>query len=382
MVTVERDVSAPPSDVQAALLRWRTGEGTTLLVLYGALVAVLFPAFHYIARALPGNVPDSMGLRLLSAGFSLFLIALVIGVPAIRPYAYRLQLLNVGVFFLALMAILVNSGNLNWYLTGTLIGLFGAQYAFLRWQDLVTAYALAFVFEAGYSAQVHVLTKPTNLYALGVVFVASVVCIATGTLRIRNLYAQAFNRIRLEFQTSQLRTQSERIAHLAYSDGLTGLLNRVGLNERIDRTIAIARRHGLRMALLYLDLDGFKEINDLHGHDAGDGALVEAALRVQYMLRNGETIARIGGDEFVVLMPVISSLREPEQLAARIEEAFDAPFYLHSQEETMRLGVSIGMAVYPDDGENRLKLLSHADHAMYEIKRRRAERRRTPQLHD
>lgn len=238
------------------------------------------------------------------------------------------------------------------------------------------AYAACFLFEIAYSAYRGVLLEPTNLYALGVVFVASLVCAIAGTLRIRHLYAQASDRLRLEAQASQLRAQSERIAHLAYSDGLTGLLNRVGFNERLDRTLSIARRHGLRAALLYLDLDGFKEVNDSYGHDAGDAALVEAALRMQYMLRNGETLARIGGDEFVVLMPVVSSPQEPAQLAQRIEEAFAEAFYVHSGDAYVHLGVSIGIAVYPDDGEARLSLLAHADREMYEVKRRHGERRR------
>jgi diguanylate cyclase (GGDEF)-like protein len=370
-LTLERSASAPAGGAERALLSWRDAEATTLFLLCAVLIAVLFPAFYFITRALPDNVHDVVWLRFGAAGFSLLLAAAVVAFPRLRSDALRLQMLNATVFFIAMMVLLVESGNEPLYLSGTVVGLFGVQYAFLRWQYLAAAYTAGWLFEVVYSWQAHVLLQGNNLYALGVVFVASVVCVVAGTLRIRNAYAQARDRIRLETQAAEMRAQAEHIAHLAYSDSLTGLLNRIGLNERIDRTISVARRHGLRMALLYLDLDGFKKINDRYGHDAGDSALVEAALRMQYVLRNGETLARIGGDEFVVLMPVINSPTEPAQLAARMEEAFAEPFLVEEGQASMRLGVSIGLAVYPDDGETRLQLIAHADRAMYGMKRRR-----------
>jgi diguanylate cyclase (GGDEF)-like protein len=367
-----RDASAPVNGgAEAALLNWRIAEGTTLFLICAALIAALYPAFYFITLALPGHLRDVTWLRFGASGVSVVLAALVAAFPGLRPKVSLFQTFNATVFFMTMMALLVESGNDALYLSGTIVGLFGVQYAFLRWQHLVAAYAAGWLFEIVYSWHSHVLQRGENLYAIGVIFVASTVCIIAGTLRIRNAYAQARDRIRLEMQAAEMRTQAERIAHLAYSDGLTGLLNRIGLNERIDRTISVARRHNLRMALLYLDLDGFKEINDRFGHDAGDSALVEAGLRVQYMLRNGELLARIGGDEFVVLMPVITSPVEPAQLAARISEAFTEPFYVHAGEESMQLGVSIGLAVYPDDGDTRLKLLAFADRGMYEAKRRR-----------
>jgi len=371
-VALDTKVSAPESDVSTALLRWRTGEGTTLLILYGSLIVVLFPAFHYLTRLLPGHVPDFMPARLISALLSLALVIGVIFVHSWRPIAYRLQLANVALFFVVLMFVLVRSGNLNWYLTGVMIALFGAQYAFLRWQDLVAAYAVGFGFEAAYSAYLGIFTRPVNLYTLGVVLFCSVVCIATGLLRLRALHAQTRNRVALELQAQELRQQSERVAHLAYSDGLTGLVNRSGLYDRIDRTLAIADRHGLRVALLYLDLDGFKEVNDRFGHDVGDSVLVEASLRIQFLLRHGETLARVGGDEFVVLMPVITSPDEPARLSERIEDAFRDPFYAYAG-NGLSMGTSIGYAIYPTDGASRLELLAYADSRMYEVKRRRSQ---------
>lgn len=372
------NVLAPEPEVKAAVGQWRTREGTKLLILYGSLIAVSFPALFFATRLLPGHIPDSLSLRVACAAFSLVLAVLVLAVRPARAHAYRLQAAHVTVFLAALAVLMVLSRGNQWYLVCLLVGVFGVQYAFLRWQDLAITYGIALCVAAAYAARFGVLMNVANLYALGAMLFGSLVSIATGTLRLRGQYAQVYNGLRLERQAGELRRQTEQIAHLAYSDGLTGLLNRTGLNDRIDRTLAIARRHKLRAALLYLDLDGFKDINDNLGHDAGDAALIEAALRVQYLLRNGETFARIGGDEFVVLMPVITVREEPLRLAERIEEAFADPFYNHSGASSITLGASIGYAIYPDDGTTRLELLAQADRRMYEVKRRRSEARHSP----
>jgi diguanylate cyclase (GGDEF)-like protein len=122
-----------------------------------------------------------------------------------------------------------------------------------------------------------------------------------------------------------------------------------------------------------LDLDGFKEINDTHGHDIGDVVLLGAALRIQYVLRHGESIGRIGGDEFVVLIPSFESTEEVYAVKKRIIDVLHEPFAVGDQKFIM--SASIGTAIFPQDGQTRLALLSHADKAMYHIKR---ERRRQP----
>jgi diguanylate cyclase (GGDEF)-like protein len=126
-------------------------------------------------------------------------------------------------------------------------------------------------------------------------------------------------------------------------------------------------------ALLYLDLDGFKDVNDTHGHDIGDVVLLGAALRIQYVLRHGESIGRIGGDEFVVLIPSFETTEEVNAVKRRIIDVLHEPFAVG--EEKFVLSASIGTAIFPLDGHTRLQLLAHADQAMYRIKH---ERRRQP----
>ena len=332
-------------------------EGTALVTTYGVLIATLFPGFYYVTRLLPGNIPDSMALRLASAGVSLACVAAVHLVKPLRAQAYRIQLCSIGFFLIALLAVLVDSGNNVWYATGIVIGLFGCQYAFLRWQELVAAYAIAIAFQISYSFfHAHYgLGDWQNLYAIGTVLFSSVICIASGTMRLRTLHSEVRGRIRLELQ--------------AYYDGLTGIPNRIGMNERIDRALGLARSGGHEAALLYLDLNGFKEINDTYGHDTGDAVLIEAAQRIARVLRKNEAVGRLGGDEFIVILPFIDSSEEPIAVAKRIEEALRHPF--RSGDAEIEVSASIGLSTYPRNATALTTLLAHADKAMYEAKRDR-----------
>jgi diguanylate cyclase (GGDEF)-like protein len=359
--------------VGQALMEWRTREGTMLLVLYGVLIAVFCPAFYFVTRLLPGHVPDSLLIRLAASVVSLVLVLALALSPTLRPHAYRLQAVNITAFLVVLVILLVNSGNSVWFLTLTVIGFFGVVYAFLRWQDLAVAYTAALDFEIVYSSLRVGFTHHSNLFALASVAFTGVICVTFGMLRIRSLQSDVESRTKLELQTEELRRQAQQIRHLAYSDSLTGLANRAAMNERIDRAIDYASDHRLMAALLYLDLDGFKEINDTHGHDIGDVVLLGAALRIQYVLRHGETIGRIGGDEFVVLIPSIESTEEVGGVVKRITDVLHEPFAV--DDEKFVLSASIGTAIFPLDGRTRLELLAHADKAMYRIKR---ERRRQP----
>lgn len=363
----------PEERIAEALADWRTREGTTLLVLYGLLIALFCPAFYFVTRLLPGHIPDSLLIRSIASAVSLALVFSVALIPAARPQAYRLQVLNISAFLVVLVVLLVNSGNSVWFLTLTVIGFFGVQYAFLRWQDLAVPYTIALDFQIVYSSLHIGFAHHSNMFALAAVAFTCIICVAFGLLRIRTLDRDVESRTRLELQTEELRRQAQRIRHLAYSDSLTGLANRASMNERIDRAIEYASRHRLMVALLYLDLDGFKEVNDKHGHDIGDVVLLGAALRIQYVLRHGESIGRIGGDEFVVLIPSIESTEEVQAVRRRIIEILAEPFTVG--EEKFVLSASIGTSIFPLDGHIRLELLAHADKAMYRIKH---ERRRQP----
>lgn len=165
--------------------------------------------------------------------------------------------------------------------------------------------------------------------------------------------------------TSRKRSE-ERVEHQGLYDPLTDLPNRRLFNQRIDRSLEQARRDALMTAVLFLDLDRFKVVNDTLGHAVGDRLLQEAAHRLAGCIRLHDTLARQGGDEFMVLVPAIRSLEEAETVAKRILDAFRAPFYIATRE--LHVTPSIGISVYPEDGDGPDPLLRNADAAMYRVK--------------
>nr|WP_229499417.1 EAL domain-containing protein [Pseudoduganella ginsengisoli] len=165
--------------------------------------------------------------------------------------------------------------------------------------------------------------------------------------------------------TEQRRAQ-EHIHRLAHNDPLTGLDNRLSLNLRLDQLLARARRMQGTAAVMFIDLDHFKKINDTHGHQTGDLLLVAVANRLRDMLREVDTIARLGGDEFIIVTDCDSTPETAAIVAVRIVEALAAPFMLAGK--TVHTGTSVGVAMYPADGEDSATLLRHADTAMYAAK--------------
>ncbi|TAJ91504.1 MAG: GGDEF domain-containing protein [Gammaproteobacteria bacterium] len=159
-----------------------------------------------------------------------------------------------------------------------------------------------------------------------------------------------------------------RLHVLAHSDSLTGLANRLLLDDRISVAISVARRYGHRLGIIYFDLDGFKAVNDELGHDAGDAVLKEVAVRLLKQTREMDTVARVGGDEFIVLMTNLRNKEDVHGAAGKLQAALELPFELRDRSFPLR--ASIGIAVFPDDGELPLQLLKHADAAMYEHKQR------------
>ncbi len=160
---------------------------------------------------------------------------------------------------------------------------------------------------------------------------------------------------------------AERMAHLAQYDALTDLPNRVLLHDRAQHAIAQARRDGKSLAVMYLDLDGFKEVNDTLGHDVGDILLVQFAQRLKAAVRASDTVCRQGGDEFVVLLPGLDGAEPACGVARKILASCDAPFALAGRE--VRVGLSGGIALYPEHGDTFDALSRHADSAMYAAKR-------------
>jgi len=173
------------------------------------------------------------------------------------------------------------------------------------------------------------------------------------------------------------RTQ-DQMNYLAYHDALTGLPNRILLADRLRQAMVQARRNQRRLAVCYLDLDGFKPVNDTYGHDQGDQLLIQVAQRLTACIRAGDTVARLGGDEFVVLLGDLATIEEGERAIDRMLTTLQAPFDL--AEGAARLSASIGVTLYPEDGADADALLRHADHAMYLAKQAGGHRYLMPDL--
>ncbi len=163
------------------------------------------------------------------------------------------------------------------------------------------------------------------------------------------------------------RTAAERqVRHLAQHDVLTGLPNRRLLEERLAQALEVSRRDGRRSAVMFIDLDRFKPINDTLGHAVGDMLLKAVARRVSTGLRPGDTVARVGGDEFVLVLPDIGDADETSAVADRLLESLSQPYTI--EQYVLRVTPSIGIAMYPEDGTDAVTLLARADAAMYHAK--------------
>ena len=159
----------------------------------------------------------------------------------------------------------------------------------------------------------------------------------------------------------------ERIASLAYSDPLTGLANRVSLAPALDQAIERAKRHNGKIAGVFIDLDGFKQINDRHGHAAGDAFLVEVAQRLRRHVRASDLVARFGGDEFFVMLEGVQDLMGVERVVVKLIDALRKP-YVGIGEAQRRVSATLGVSLFPDDAPDATTLIQHADEAMYTAK--------------
>jgi diguanylate cyclase (GGDEF)-like protein len=165
---------------------------------------------------------------------------------------------------------------------------------------------------------------------------------------------------------TRLKQTNEQITHLAHHDNLTALPNRILFYDRLNHAISKARRDKESIAVLFLDLDGFKSINDTLGHDVGDALLREAAKRIVACVRDSDTVARMGGDEFTIILGNVQTPNSIDRVANKIVESIASPFILNGK--CCLVSVSIGIALYPDNGETSDQLIKIADAAMYMAK--------------
>jgi diguanylate cyclase (GGDEF)-like protein len=167
----------------------------------------------------------------------------------------------------------------------------------------------------------------------------------------------------------QRKRAEEHLELLAHSDSLTGLPNRPLFYDRLEQALAMARRHKQKFAVLFLDLDHFKDINDTLGHDMGDVLLKDTADRLRGCVRETDTVARMGGDEFTIILTDVNLPESARVVAKKVLKVLARPFVLKEEEHV--IGASIGIAVYPSDGEDSETLVKHADAAMYQAKEKR-----------
>jgi diguanylate cyclase (GGDEF)-like protein len=166
---------------------------------------------------------------------------------------------------------------------------------------------------------------------------------------------------------TERKKQEEIITFQAFHDALTGLPNRILFLDRLEQMLVQGTRSGARTAaVMFLDLDRFKQINDTLGHEAGDQCLKEVARRLRQCVRASDTVARMGGDEFTILLPEIAEKGDVRMVAQKILDSMKTPLLLAGQE--VIITTSIGISLFPRDGRDGETLLKHADAAMYRVK--------------
>ncbi|HHT00436.1 MAG TPA: bifunctional diguanylate cyclase/phosphodiesterase, partial [Thiomicrospira sp.] len=186
------------------------------------------------------------------------------------------------------------------------------------------------------------------------------------TAFIRNENHQVTQIIGTAVDVTQLKVSEQQLEFLAHHDPLTSLPNRTLLHARLEHSLQVNERSGTQLAVCFIDLDNFKYINDRYGHTTGDQVLVEVAKRMQDCVRKEDSLARVGGDEFVVVLEHLSSQNASEKVILNLLNAFNEPIVL--DEQLFSLSVSIGVSFFPQDGETIEALNKHADTAMYRAK--------------
>lgn len=189
-------------------------------------------------------------------------------------------------------------------------------------------------------------------------------------IEVRNIPIEEGGLLRTITDITQRKLDEERIRFAAHHDALTGLINRAMFMECLEAEVSLARRTGIGCAVLYLDLDGFKPINDQYGHAVGDLVLVGVARALSLIAREADFVARLGGDEFAVLQRGVQNREQARQLVQRVHQALSQPIAVESH--SFQVGASIGVALCPDDADQAEALLRQADLAMYARKKQLA----------
>lgn len=201
-------------------------------------------------------------------------------------------------------------------------------------------------------------------------FIAALLGLGLGWLTLNRL---AYATRKINRQMADLKASHRALEEEATHDPLTGLANRRLFYDRLQHALRQAKRHGKKVGVLFVDMNRFKEVNDIHGHHVGDAVLTEVAARLVNSVRESDTVARVGGDEFVVLLEDLRDRNDCYTAVKKIEESLSRDTNLYGL--GLELSASIGQAIYPDDGLNEDQLIRAADAAMYNIKTRLSETR-------
>lgn len=183
---------------------------------------------------------------------------------------------------------------------------------------------------------------------------------------VRSATGQVQNYVALFTDITQMKEHQGQLEHIAHYDPLTNLPNRVLLADRLSQAMVQCQRHQQSLAVAFLDLDGFKAVNDAHGHDVGDALLITVSQRMKEALREGDTLARIGGDEFVAVLADLAKVEDCQPVLERLLQVAAAPVTVG--ENVLKVTASIGVTIYPQDAANAEQLMRHADQAMYVAK--------------
>jgi diguanylate cyclase (GGDEF)-like protein/PAS domain S-box-containing protein len=221
--------------------------------------------------------------------------------------------------------------------------------------DCLSEMSLALVASGHWSGEVWKQRKNGEVYAEMLTVTA-----------LRNADGTVRNHVALLSDITPMKVREQQLERAAYYDGLTSLPNRLLLTDRLRQALAQNQRRARSLAVVYIDLDGFKVVNDLHGHDVGDALLVAVAQRMKKALREGDTLARIGGDEFVAVLVDLEWPDDGEPVLERLLQAAAEP--VTAEHQILQVSSSIGVAIYPQDGNEVELLLRHADQAMYRAK--------------
>jgi diguanylate cyclase (GGDEF)-like protein/PAS domain S-box-containing protein len=189
----------------------------------------------------------------------------------------------------------------------------------------------------------------------------------TTVSKVKDASGQIAHYVHVFMDITHFKQAQDHLGFLAYHDSLTQLPNRLLLMDRIDHSLQNAFREGSQAAVLFLDLDRFKGINDTYGHEVGDGLLRETAKRITNLVRKEDTVSRYAGDEFVVFMENIPDAKSPAKLAKKLIDTFNAPVYIKGYR--LKISTSVGISLFPQDGKDTETLIKNADAAMYRAKR-------------